>query len=94
MPVAYDPQVLHIIAFFSENALLPVQSVLDQLMVRVDVVKDSISIGLMRCSKNYYLEVLVGLLQALHYIGPYIYTCLLVLMQIIIIVYISKKLLT
>lgn len=59
--------------------MLPVHPVLHELAVFVDVVEDGVGVGLVAGRENDHLEVLVCLLEALHNVGPYIYTCLFLL---------------
>ena len=61
-----DPHVFYVVAFFSQEAVVPVEPCLDQLKVWIDVVQDSVCVCLVACSEHDYLEVLAGLLQALH----------------------------
>ena len=60
--VCYDPQVLHVIPFGSLDAVLPVHAILEELVFWVDIVEDSISIGLMWSCKYHYLKGFVRLL--------------------------------
>lgn len=52
--------------------MVAVQTVLEELVVRVYVVQDGVCIRLMACCEHNHLELLVRFLQALHKIGPQI----------------------
>jgi len=53
--------------------MLSVQTVLDQLMVRIDVIQDCICIGLVTGCEYYHLEVLVSFFKTLHHIRTDVY---------------------
>jgi hypothetical protein len=53
---------------------MSIESVLKVFVVRVDVIQDSISIGLMAGRENYHLEFLVRFLQTLHKVGSQVDT--------------------
>ena len=72
--IRYNPEVFDIVAFRCLNAVLSVQSILEKLVLRVDVVKNRIGVDLVRRRENNHLERLVCLLQALHQVGPKIDT--------------------
>ena len=61
-----DAQIFDVVAVGSEHAVLPVETMLDELLFWVYVVKDGIGVGLMAGCENDDLVVLAGLLQALH----------------------------
>ena len=46
--------------------MLPIHAILKHLILRVDIVKDSVGICLMRRRKYYNLEIFVCFLQTLH----------------------------
>lgn len=46
--------------------MLSVHSELEKLVLRVDIVKDGVSVGLVRSREDDHLKHLVGLLEALH----------------------------
>lgn len=65
-----DPQVLDVVALGCQTAVLAVETVLDVLLVWVDVVKNGISVDLVTSCEDNDLEVLSGFLKALHYERP------------------------
>lgn len=69
VPSLKNPEVLNIVALLGQEAVLPVQPVRDVLVLRVDVVQNSISIDLVTRRECYHLEVLIGFLQTLHDVG-------------------------
>ena len=73
--IPYNAQVFDIVALWRLHTMLPVQPVLEKLVLRVYVVKDSIGISLVACSENDHLEFFVRFLQALHQVRPQIYAC-------------------
>ena len=46
--------------------MLSVHPVLEHLVLRVNIVKDGVSIGLVRCREYYHLKIFVSLLETLH----------------------------
>ena len=54
--------------------MLTVESMLDVSVVRVNIVQNSICIGLMACCKNNDLEVLTCFFKTLKDVRPYIYS--------------------
>ena len=65
-----DPQILDEVAAGCLDTVLAVEAVLEQLPVRVDVVQDGICVHLVPRSEHDDHEVLAGLDQALHDVGP------------------------
>lgn len=52
-----DPQVFHVnSAFPSPDTAVPVQSLHEELVIRIYEIKHHIGIGLVRCSEDYKLE--------------------------------------
>ena len=51
---------------------MAVHTVLEVLIVRVDVVENSVCVCLMACCKDNHLELFICLLQALHKVRPQI----------------------
>ena len=72
--VGNDSQVFDVVALRRLNAVLPVQSILEQLILRVNVVQYGISVGLVRRCEHDHLELFVGLLQTLHQVWAQIDT--------------------
>jgi len=52
--------------------MLAVHSILEELVLRVDVVENGIGVGLVRGREDYNLKHLVGLLETLHEVGSQI----------------------
>ena len=61
-----DSQILDVVALWSLHAVLPVHPILEQLILWVNVIEDSISVDLVRRSEDDNLEHFIGLLEALH----------------------------
>jgi len=55
--------------------VLAVETVLDEFVVGVNVIENSVSIHLVACRKNDDLEMLFGFLEALHDVGPDVDAC-------------------
>lgn len=68
--VADDAKVLDVDALLRSDAVIAVEPVLYQAPVRVQVVKDDISIGLVAGCKDHHLVAFIGLLQAFQSVGP------------------------
>lgn len=64
--VAEDSEIFDIVTFRCEIAMLSVESVLDVLVVGVNVIQDGICVYLMTGGKDDDLEVLVCLFETLH----------------------------
>ena len=62
LSVSYNTQVFDVVAFRCLHAMLTIQAILEQLVFRVNIVKDCISVSLMGCSKDNYLERFVSFL--------------------------------
>lgn len=65
-----DPQVLDVVALGGQTAVLAVETMLDELVVWVNVVKDGIGVDLVTSREDDHLEVLCCFLEALHYKRP------------------------
>jgi hypothetical protein len=74
--ITKDPHIFHIIAFRCKEAMLSVEPMLNVLMIRVNIIEDSIRICLVACSEYNYLEVLVGLFETLHDVGSNVDACI------------------
>lgn len=62
--VSEYPKVFHVVAFLGLHAVVAVETVLEELVLRVEVVQDGICIGLVWCSEDYDLEIVLRLLEA------------------------------
>lgn len=61
-PIPYDPQIFHIVVLWREETVVTIESILDELVVGVQVVKNRICIGLMARCEDYYLKIFGGFL--------------------------------
>lgn len=70
--VVEDAEVLDVVAFAGEVAVLAIESVFYVFVVGVYVVEDGICVDLVARGEDYDLEVLAGFFEALHDIRPYV----------------------
>lgn len=64
-----DSQVLDIIPLLGEYTMLSIHAILDEFMIRINVVQYGICIGLVTGCEDDDLEVLIGFLEAFHNVG-------------------------
>lgn len=69
-------QIFHIVTFLGKEAVLAIQTMRDQLVVRINIVKDSICISLMTSREHDDLEVLAGFLKTFHDVRSDIDACI------------------
>ena len=62
VPASKNTQILHVISFLRQEAMLPIQSMAHVLAIWIDVVEDSVSVGLVTCRESNNLEVFIRLL--------------------------------
>lgn len=55
--------------------MLTIHTILDKLTIWVNVIQNCVCVSLMASCENYYLEMLISLLKALHYVGTYVDAC-------------------
>ena len=77
MSIPKNPQVLHVKALFGLDTIVSVEAMVNELMVRVDVVQNCIRISLVGSGENYHLEVLVCFLETFIDVGTHVYSSLL-----------------
>ena len=67
-PIGYYSQIFDVIPFWCLHTVLPIHTILEHLILGVNIVEDCIRINLMRCCEYNNLEIFVSFLEALHQI--------------------------
>ena len=66
LSVCDDAEVLNVVAFRRLHTMLPIQPILEQLILWVDIVQNRICISLVRRGEDNHLKLFRRLLQTLH----------------------------
>lgn len=67
-PIGYYSQIFDVIPFWCLHTVLPIHTILEHLILRVNIVEDCICINLMRRCEYNNLKIFVSFLEALHQI--------------------------